>query len=943
MVKKVAILFILCIFLCVNILTVFSENIFEKLAEEAVEIENYALNKEVTSVLYNANGGLVNGYAKEPYFAVDNDRTTAFESWSTVRTGFVTVNLEEGMTFDSINVYPLSSSQTSFIETYALEYSNDGSIWDTIVETTNTNGTAIRQTFPPITAQYVRINILSCIPNGTVERGQYYGFKISELEIFDSKAAINKQKEIARKLSERLEEAVVLIVGYPEAISNNELTFIDPFDKEVVPVLEDDKVYVPVRFVAEEFGGIVVWDPKDIVFMELDGKRIEIDVQSQKMCIHGNKQAVIVKKRNDRVFVPLRQISESLGLEVLWDDSGLIVLSKIKDIFKSDEAELINSLVSILSPSNEILARQIPILDDFEIDSSSQYRRNHKMENFNITDGMFVPNKLARGDDFSWERIDRTFTPGQAVSVQLKMPNINYQSAGILIEDIPIKVNRSYTFFTLTDGIGAEYLLDGEQTESMCTLILTRGTDENSDAIKWYVDGSLKGSGEYIHEGLPYNARIGLYVKHGWQENCNVVMMDNFRLGDYERPFRKMALSAYSPFYYPHNPTPERNEMWAKAEEQLYIKDLNGPLTEDDIQSFKNVVSEAPYPFDNANDDLLFGKSFNLIDSVINLYKITGDLFFLNKLVEYMDILVSTRNDLREDGILLQTGLKEPIWPGFNRAYSKGEAIWVCDFYGAINFLADVGRLIVQNNTLWNVNVPVEDKYGYGPTYLDRAKAYLESADYSVYNYRIKYYYDAKTNEMRYPIGEEWKPVFAESWQGEIGPWNREWIGLSTMNSLIDAYEILNMKPERRALYTGIIKTNIDYFFSTVEIVEKDNMNVAQWWYQKGSGVREDISHGAYDLYFLMKFYESGRYGITRSMMVPFANMILRFDTTSGKFYNFVDDSGGLVTTLHGLYLEYAKIDSRVYDHLKDYMYGTKDIRKVGYLLYGKYIVHGSE
>lgn len=921
-------------------------SVFDDLKNQAVNANNLALNKTIMVDVYDINGNLAKGYAAEPQNALDGDKNTAFETYSAVRYGNVIVDLGEAQKFDSVNIYPLAASQTVFIESYSLYYSSNGSDWTPIVEDAKTNGTPIKLSFDSVIGQYVKLNVLESIPNGLAARGLYYGFKISEFEIYNSKEAIENQKKIADELNNRLKDAVVLFAGYPEAISKNILTFVDNFNNKVVPVIENDTTFVPVRFISEQFGGNVDWDNNEnTVTIDVNEHHIKIDTVNQKLYIDNSDKCIdtSIKLIDGRTFIPLRQIGESLGLEVFWDNSGLIILSNQKEIIKNDEHYLVDNLLKIINPSNEVLAEELPILDDFSVDSSMRYKKLEKMQNFRVLEGQFIPSKLARGDFYRWERMDRVLNPGQTVSIQLKMTNINYQSAGIIIDNKPIKVNRSYTYFTLTDGIDAEYLLEGEQIDNLCTLIVTRGEGENANKINWYVDGSIKGEGSYIHPDLPYNATIGLYVRHGWQEACDTVILDNFRLGTAKRPFRTSTPSRYSPAYYPQSPAAERTAMWEAADSKLFISDLNGPLSKEDIESFKQVVSAAPIPYNNVNDCLLFQNEFNLYDAVIVMYQITKDKFFLDKLIEYTDSVVSCRNDLQEDGIIVQTGVKEPIWPNYNRTYVKGEPVWVTDFPGPTDLISNVAKLIVDDQSLWDEIVPVEDKFGYGKTYLERAMKYLDSADTCIFNFRVKYYLDEATNRMLYPTGEEWHAVFDSTWGGKEGPWNREWMNLAGMNNIIQCYDKLSINKERSELYQAIIQTNLDYFFDCLEIVNKDGKDVAQWWYKGNGGVREDISHGAYDMYFLMKFYESGRYGITEAMMRPFANMLLRFDAKNAQFYYYVDETGGMNTTIHGMYLAYSKIDKEVYHHLKDYMYRTKDIRKIAYLLYGKYIVYGME
>lgn len=82
------------------------------------------------------------------------------------------------------------------------------------------------------------------------------------------------------------------------------------------------RVLVPVRFVGESLGVQVEWlEEKKIVKMEFKGMRIDLPVgktvvDTPQVTYRFDTPAVIV---DDRVFVPLRFVSEAFGAKVTWD------------------------------------------------------------------------------------------------------------------------------------------------------------------------------------------------------------------------------------------------------------------------------------------------------------------------------------------------------------------------------------------------------------------------------------------------------------------------------------------------------------------------------------------------------------------------------------------------------------------------------------------------
>ena len=83
-------------------------------------------------------------------------------------------------------------------------------------------------------------------------------------------------------------------------------SFIEP-----LAFIEEDRTYVPVRFVSEALGYEVLWENGKVVI----GKTLIVD-------------DLILKA--DRAFVPLRFVAEALGAEVSWD--GELYIADLKTI-----------------------------------------------------------------------------------------------------------------------------------------------------------------------------------------------------------------------------------------------------------------------------------------------------------------------------------------------------------------------------------------------------------------------------------------------------------------------------------------------------------------------------------------------------------------------------------------------------------------------------------
>lgn len=91
---------------------------------------------------------------------------------------------------------------------------------------------------------------------------------------------------------------------------------------EVAPLSRNGTTYVPVKIILDEFGGSAQWDAKAKKVMVLRGtKMIELWVGQKDYIANGvrNTSEVSPIIYKNRTFVPLRLVSEQIGLKVDWD------------------------------------------------------------------------------------------------------------------------------------------------------------------------------------------------------------------------------------------------------------------------------------------------------------------------------------------------------------------------------------------------------------------------------------------------------------------------------------------------------------------------------------------------------------------------------------------------------------------------------------------------
>lgn len=95
------------------------------------------------------------------------------------------------------------------------------------------------------------------------------------------------------------------------------------------PIIKNDRTFVPVRQVFEMFGMNVNWDgANNAVYANNSGTEILLSVGNNKMCVNGEDVQLDAAPfiSGDRTFVPLRAISEALKCTVKWNEANCSVI-----------------------------------------------------------------------------------------------------------------------------------------------------------------------------------------------------------------------------------------------------------------------------------------------------------------------------------------------------------------------------------------------------------------------------------------------------------------------------------------------------------------------------------------------------------------------------------------------------------------------------------------
>ena len=167
-------------------------------------------------------------------------------------------------------------------------------------------------------------------------------------------------------LRQSLLKSVVMFVNENDVFVNGELSAIDENSK-VVPVVENGRTLVPLRFIIEQFDGEVSWNGET--------EEIDIKIENDKFLLQIGNTNVLVNDKpivieaapkllNEKTFVPLRVIADNVG-KSLYYRNETIIISNEKTIIESrseeEQDEIVNALKAktYFSDEEEITEEEI--------------------------------------------------------------------------------------------------------------------------------------------------------------------------------------------------------------------------------------------------------------------------------------------------------------------------------------------------------------------------------------------------------------------------------------------------------------------------------------------------------------------------------------------------------------------------------------------------------
>jgi len=193
-------------------------------------------------------------------------------------------------------------------------------------------------------------NVLDFYTNGDCAPVGRFNYRYVE-EAAVNKVSADEPIDIFNNLDILTRKYVVMGLDKPVAYAKGNRTMIDPANEAIVPMIVNDKTLVPIRFISEALGATVTWNPKTAsATINLSGTRIIIKEGSDTLRLEKETKKLQTPAQtfNDRMYVPLRDVSEAFGLDCFWADPGLIVIGNGANIVMNINYDLADRLMERL-------------------------------------------------------------------------------------------------------------------------------------------------------------------------------------------------------------------------------------------------------------------------------------------------------------------------------------------------------------------------------------------------------------------------------------------------------------------------------------------------------------------------------------------------------------------------------------------------------------------
>lgn len=153
---------------------------------------------------------------------------------------------------------------------------------------------------------------------------------------------------------------------YPIYVNQQIVDFDEPI------LMEDSRVFVPVRFIIEQIGADVFWDNSESSVTIQNGlnDKIKFFINSKTLILNGKEYVMDVTPilDNERTYLPIRHVAELLHASVKWDAINQVVHIQKKPLYIVQEGDTLSSIskqfdtkVKLLKERNQLATNHIVV------------------------------------------------------------------------------------------------------------------------------------------------------------------------------------------------------------------------------------------------------------------------------------------------------------------------------------------------------------------------------------------------------------------------------------------------------------------------------------------------------------------------------------------------------------------------------------------------------
>jgi rhamnogalacturonyl hydrolase YesR len=280
--------------------------------------------------------------------------------------GFWTQSMLQNYPTSNENPYGYETSGTAFF-TYGFAWGINSGILDkdeyyetTIRAWNYLQNVALQSNGLVGYVQYIGSNATKAMTKSDTQNFGVGAFLLAGCEV--SRLVGGVQGDMYPYLQKKMVGNLALRVNTPHYYINGKIGHLFETDHSTEVYLKTDDngnmtSMIPAAPVIEKFGGTVVWDDAShTVTATLGNRTVIFTVGSNQIIVNGTAMTAptATEITNDRTFVPLRALCESLGKQVYWNEgdsveNGLIVIGDKAKPFYSCDANLVEMLRTSLA------------------------------------------------------------------------------------------------------------------------------------------------------------------------------------------------------------------------------------------------------------------------------------------------------------------------------------------------------------------------------------------------------------------------------------------------------------------------------------------------------------------------------------------------------------------------------------------------------------------